>query len=90
MYLSTENREVLKALADGKTIQVKSVNATLWSDVICPVFDFKNYIYRVKPKPRVFWVNIYELGNTIFSSKELADRAASGDRIDCIKVIEEI
>lgn len=50
---------LLQAMADGKTIQMKSqVFPGKWVDVRIGVdFDREVECYRIKPEPRVIWYN---------------------------------
>ena len=50
--------EVIKAWADGATVQYKYRASDTWADwesEVCPVFDGSVY-YRVKPPKRELWV----------------------------------
>ena len=46
---------LVKALADGKTIQI--ISAGSWSDVLGPSFSDPPENYRIKPEPRVWTVH---------------------------------
>ena len=53
---------------------------------------FKSTTYRVKPTLLVYerWVNMYPGGEEIgFTTKEIADTHASGDRIACLHIRQE-
>ena len=49
---------LVQALADGKTLQFDFSGDGRWED-IAAINDFKNpsEFYRIKPKPRVFYIN---------------------------------
>ncbi len=48
---------LIKALAEGKTLQVKGRNT--WEDTQSPLF-LSDFEYRVKPEPLVLYVNVYK------------------------------
>ncbi len=54
--------EVLKAAAEGKTIQARYDGNATWGDIEGhePVWDFSFYEYRVKPEQVTVYVNVYE------------------------------
>ena len=85
--------EVLQAMRDGKTIQVESDNAPqpCWEDrdEECEdeLPDFYNLEYRVKPKPREFWLNLYPSGS-ICPHKTLEEANRHNSRGRTIKVRE--
>ena len=93
---------VLQAFERGETIQYRrlefSNNETCWFDLrpVGGMFNcnFADYEYRVKPKPREFWVNKYSNDRTAsftaYPTKEDADRFAFVSRIACIHVQEVI
>lgn len=90
--------EVLKALADGHTIQHKYFSG-VWEDyepdpsaAFSPLYCLEHHSWRIKPTTRIGWINIYpcnEIG-MIHPNKEDADKAIvfgqQGDRIACIPI----
>jgi hypothetical protein len=54
---------LIKALADGKTIQEDVYGQ--WLDAECPTFYREVWNYRVKPEPRTFDLMIRELDGSI-------------------------
>ncbi len=51
---------LITALAEGKTIQWRPTMVLDWKDVDSP--EFNNFIaaaFRIKPEPKVIWVNEY-------------------------------
>lgn len=43
---------VMQAYVDGKQIQYKAVDATIWHDVVEPLWDWSYLDYRVKPESK--------------------------------------
>lgn len=71
--------EVLKALKEGKKLEVKlfHADARRWAEWDSPRLpDFMSYDYRVKKEPRVVYIkeaeNTKELGNYAYSSEAKA------------------
>lgn len=62
---------VIQAHKEGKTIQYRTVSAAGWWDLLpqSTEFDFGGFIYRIKPEPKVLYVDEY--GGT----KDLPDLA---------------
>lgn len=88
------NAAVVQAWLDGATIEYYSKTFGKWSETANndPSWDV-NTKYRVKPAPREWWINIYppHVGeNIMHPSKEKADSAAGGYRIECVHVKEVI
>lgn len=48
--------ELIKAYADGATIQYLDTRDGMWENLVNPDFDATNLEYRVKPKPREFQI----------------------------------
>lgn len=42
----------IQAFAEGKTIEFRERGCTLWTESISPIFNFANFEYRIKPKPK--------------------------------------
>ena len=53
---------VLQAWIDGKTIQYQIPDDT-WADVVDAVHP-NEYEYRIKPEPREFWINPFNIPKT--------------------------
>lgn len=86
--------DVMQAHLAGKVIQVRKSwpRCLLWNTLAPnarPVWDWDNYIYRVKPEPREWYVNMYESGPSCcqHATRVEADAANAG-RSECIKVRE--
>ena len=74
--------EVLTAYKAGKKIQMFWQGS--WGD--CgphePAWNFKDFIYRVKPEPKVIWVNEYADGSGMtHPSKEQAQYVQHGGHV---------
>lgn len=90
---------LVQALADGKTIQCRVATTENWLDITCPCFDSPDpSYYRIKPtrQKRTVWINVYPLhsgsGNAAIGghiTKEVADAAASNNRLACIETVLE-
>lgn len=68
---------LVQALADGKPLQVKTVNG--WDDIQSGVsFCYAPEKYRIKPEPKEVWFNQYEHDVTRgpYVSKEEAENYA--------------
>ena len=46
---------VMQASEEGKAIEYNAINngSRIWSPVFNPVWDWKTYVYRVKPEPKL-------------------------------------
>lgn len=55
--------EVLTAYKAGKKIEVKGHDGVKWHNTPKPAWDFVECDYRVKPEPKVLWVNEYKNGS---------------------------
>ena len=53
MKSNREKIEVMQAYEMGEQIQIKN-SKNVWEDIDCPLFDWVNCNYRVKPKPPVY------------------------------------
>ena len=86
-----ELQPVFNAFADGKTIQVFSISLNNWRDIPDPNWESDGH-YRIKPEPRVFWVNIYQddcTRNALHMTKEKAEcwRQMGGQTIKVQEVL---
>jgi hypothetical protein len=72
---------LFQALAEGKTIQIKEDDGT-WADLYSPSFLNDPCFYRIKPEPRVIWVNEDADGHIIgHYSKEWANRCVDSNTV---------
>lgn len=84
---------VVQAHKAGKTIQIGSKHEkALWYDTANPTWNFAHFNFRVKPEPRIIYVNEYKTTQIIhaYHKEETADAHADIDRICCTKYIEAI
>ena len=84
-------RKVMQAFADGERIQVSdilSLSNPIWLYANNPVWDWEYFDYRVEPKPREFWVNVYSTYAKVHKTVEQAERWADPDILETIKVRE--
>ena len=51
---------------------------------------FSHFVYRAKPQPREWWLNVYEGATTAYDTKAQADRQATPARLACVRVREVI
>lgn len=87
---------IIKAWAEGETIQKDFSGTGHWlnlDDQDAVAFSSPASCYRIKPKPREFWVNIYPpkrqpVMGAIYASKEEAQKNAMADSLECIRVVE--
>ena len=87
---TTEMIAVLQAFERGEVIEYRPKNSQRWGSAE-PIWNFSQFDYRVKPKPREWWLNVYERGSAIsHHSRAEADRnkAYVDKRIDCVHVRE--
>ena len=81
---------IITAWANGESIQIRYGNEWLDVDgIIGAAFDRPTDHYRIKPKLREFWANVYpDAGGAVHPTKAAADANALSDRVACIKVRE--
>lgn len=86
-----ERLPLVEALARGETIQLSDCGGG-WIDMdeppslSLPISD-----YRIKPKPREFWVNEYEKNDAsgrAWETREEAEHANVGRRVALIRAVE--
>jgi hypothetical protein len=83
---------ILRAIADGKEIQLRHGNSGAWTNCVESTFfyyaDTVSIQFRVKPDRICGWINVYPAGATsdIHDTKEHADMGADLYRIACIPV----
>jgi hypothetical protein len=56
---------LVKALAEGKTIQFLDNASNIWVDKSEIIFNCEPNCYRIKPEPRTFWITIDHLQNNM-------------------------
>ena len=82
---------LVQALADGKTIQYSGGDGK-WYDADPCYFNLSPEQYRIKPEPRVIWLNEYPCGDltssTVHTSKTNANKGVFYDRVRCVKFVE--
>ena len=77
---------VLTAAKDGKAIQTKVTEG--WVDAPNPKWCFDCCDYRIRPEPKVIWVNEYENSLSAHHTKERAMNYESGSTRVAVKYIE--
>ena len=80
--------EVMQAALDGEKIEFQDSNGD-WIDSD-PAWNWNSTDYRIKPKPREFWVNIYaskDMGYA-YETEEKAVQAGGINALKTIKVRE--
>lgn len=43
---------IIQAFVEGKTIEFRERGCTLWTESVSPIFNFANFVYRIKPEPK--------------------------------------
>ncbi len=84
---------LITALAEGKTIQFLNTTSKEWRDCnTMNVFGYAPECFRIKPEPKVIWVNEYTDGNhNAYRSKERAMNMSKNDNTRvAVKYIEVI
>ena len=61
--------EVIQGRLEGKVIQFKT-HDNEWKDCLRPVWSFTEIVYRVKPQPRTYYMEVDLIGNVRRTSKE--------------------
>ena len=55
--------EIMNAFTQGKDIECRPHKTdNRWSEASSPTWDFNSFEYRIKPNPRIIYVNIYDNG----------------------------
>lgn len=89
---------VIQAYAEGKAIQARLVPER-WQDYSGDDPDFQNpeWLWRIKPEPRVVWVNEYRnaigqivLGDATWETFEKANGFVGSSHIRTVKFVEVI
>ena len=77
---------IITAFANGEDIEFK-VSADQWNPLGSYNFEGKPKYYRIKPKPRVAFINEYPSGEfSTWPTREIADTNATVERIACHRV----
>lgn len=83
--------EVLNAYKAGKKIQFRQYGSLLWEDCINnePRWNWTYYDYRVKPEPKVIWVNEYDGYMYGYDSKDEAMKYTNTEHIrNAVRYVE--
>lgn len=94
---------LVKALSEGKTIQIRFSSSEAWADANNLGFDSAPENYRIKPEPRVLWHVVNktrghvaatfksECGQTEKDVKNYAENVKStGYEYEIVKYVEEV
>jgi hypothetical protein len=87
--------EVMLAWADGKKIQIRHKSCLSWNDLNHGEnfdWDWHEYEFRIKPGPKVIWVNEYAGARLfIYNSPGEAERyAGTGAVRTAVKYVEAV
>jgi len=85
---------IIQAHKDGKEIQIKRLSEGGWYGRLSPAYttrlDFTRYEYRIKPEPKVIWVNEYDdlmTGHNSESSAVDGVKCADGSNaLDAVRI----
>lgn len=87
MTTTAEKIAVMQAFEEGKAIQYKpSMAADVagnWARSLGPLWNWDRYSYRIKPQPKVIYVNELDTGWRTYTRKDLADEAFYAMRRGC-------
>lgn len=83
--------EVLQAYKEGKPIEFKRPLWSEWNIKCNSIFNFNEYLYRVKKEKKEVWLNIYPsniplINATSHPSEEEANKRAGKNRVACVRV----
>ena len=84
---------IIEAYANGETVQIRK--GDYWGENEYYTFAGSPNSYRIKPKPREFWVNEYTkgVGDYLYKSEVIAVNDAENDEyiktIHLIEVLDE-
>ena len=53
---TAEMIDVMRAYVKGEQIEVKPYHEKIWASVVVPSWNWELYEFRVKPKPREWWL----------------------------------
>lgn len=67
MKTLAEKIAIMQAYLDGKKIEINRFGTCTWHDVDEePLFNWKDYDYRVKPVIREGWINLYDMSSNVY------------------------
>jgi len=84
--------KVMTGFKNGEEVQLQSRDdPKSWYSDSTPNWNWALDVWRLRPVPRECWVNEYanELGHS-YPTRERADKAAHGNRTDCIHMREVV
>lgn len=86
--------DVMSAYRDGFDIEYRHEDKNIWNTVNEPTWDWSKYVYRVKPKPRTFYI-LFVMGYQLVfcdepSVKEYLKNILSNAKYELIEVKEVI
>jgi len=91
-----ERTEIQQAFLDGADIEIITTNNNLpdiWGYTSKPEFFWESYDYRIKPKPMVRYINMYEDITNEFVSESLAEAennlGRSGKTVKFIQAMDD-
>lgn len=70
---------VLQAIKDKKAIEYRVIGVSEWRETHAANLNFCDIEYRVKPEPKVLWVNEHIYGAAVYTEKFTAIKRANGD-----------
>lgn len=80
--------EVMEAAERGEEIQILLPEKDLWrTECWMPTWNWHTCDYRVKPKKRTMWINVYRSScGSAYATREEADMHAETGRTACLKI----
>lgn len=86
---------VIQAHKEGKTVLFREIYrpSDSWAPVSDdPAWNFQLFLYRIKPEPRVIWVNEYSYSKTLYCymSEAHAKNSGGSELIATSKFVEVI
>jgi hypothetical protein len=63
---------VMQAYVDGKTIECQCTSGGDWKLNPTPAWDWAEFLYRVKPEPKVFYIVVRDDGCSMGAFRELS------------------
>ena len=73
-----EKIAVMQAAVRGETIECAINGREDWELNLSPAWNWDQFDYRVKPQPKVIWVNEYEDGGDVLHPSEVSARTHAG------------
>lgn len=75
--------EVMQAYVDGKEIQLRTNQHNEWLTINSPSWDWAAWEYRIKPAPKIIYVNEYGTGGLVaFQAEQNARDVRMPSRTD--------